>query len=111
MALARRGELEPAEDPTRRRVEVRQQGGRLDQNGELVAADPERHVRRNGAGNASRSDLNQPVACKVPEGVVHDLQIVQIAHEQRSEEKTSELQSLMRHSYAVSSLKQKNTNT
>src|SRR3546814_8869149 len=60
-------------------------------------------------GTLDRNDGIRPAWA--PIGIDKLLRIVRVALETRSEEHTSELQSLMRNSYAVFCLKKKNHNT
>src|SRR3546814_10073160 len=55
------------------------------------------------------SDLEGPYADRRPQGNVEPVRHQELADDVRSEEHTSELQSLMRISYAVFCLKKKNT--
>src|SRR3546814_1535628 len=68
-----------------------------------------RSVPQEGAGNACAAGGSAPAPCFACSGRRRDRRCVAATGAPRSEEHTSELQSLMRISYAVFCLKKKNT--
>src|SRR3546814_4210419 len=96
MAVAIRRGLQRRENLARTGIEVGQGLRILHKDSELVPAKPKGDIRQHGRGDPLAGGADQPVTGRMTERVV------------RSEEHTSELQSLMRISYAVFCLKKKN---
>src|SRR3546814_5250459 len=70
-----------------------------------------RDRERGGVGIDAAVDLQPYVAARLVDHLADRLDLAELAGDERSEEHTSELQSLMRNSYAVFCLKKKkNTN-
>ena len=83
MAFTHRRRLKLAKDHLRRRIEIGERTRRLDDDGELVAAEPESHVGRHDARDPPCGGADQRIAREMAEGVVDDLQIVEVDDEQR----------------------------